>query len=244
MEPGEVRELTDRLSDLTWLGFPATPGVWLRKAKRGFELIHGASGHVLSSMPAEGELADLLPAALRGYAKSLMLQRVPILSAAVPPARLQLAEGASGTDRQAFDLHSNVSLQVSNPFEVPMYVNLVELTGGRILSRLPSTESRASAEELVISPGATRIFSDAGQSFSFEGSAGHRIFAWFMSPAPIDLRALAEDHRTMAPARKSAGVERLSTIDFSRSAEAVRVSGSEGLSGLILIRVLPSAPGR
>jgi hypothetical protein len=48
----------------------------------------------------------------------------------------------------------------------------------------------------------------------------------------------------MAPARKSAGVERLSTIDFSRSAEAVRVAGSEGLSGLILIRVLPSAPGR
>ena len=244
MEPGEVRELADRLSDLTWLRFPPAPGVWLRKAKRGFELIHGASGQVLSSMPAEGELADLLPAALRGYAISLMLQRVPILSAAVPPARLQLAEGASGTDRQAFDLHSNVSLQVSNPFEVPMFVNLVELTGGRILSRLPSTESRASAEELVILPGATRIFSDAGQSFSLEGSAGHRIFAWFMSPAPIDLRALAEDRISTPPARISAGLGRLSAVDFSRPSEAVRVSGSEGLSGLIMIRVLPSAPGR
>jgi hypothetical protein len=135
-------------------------------------------------------------------------------------------------------------LQVSNPFEVPMFVNLVELTGGRILSRLPSTESRASAEELVISPGATRIFSDAGQSFSFEGSAGHRIFAWFMSPAPIDLRALAEDRISTPPARISAGLGRLSAVDFSRPSEAVRVSGSEGLSGLNMIRVLPSAPGR
>ena len=244
IEQGEARVLADRLSDLRWLSFPSTPGIWLRKGKRGYELTHGASGHVLSGIPADGELADLLPTAVREYATSFMLQRVPVFTAAVSPVRLQMAEEYNVADRQAFARGSNMVLQVSNPFEVPMYVNLVELTGGRIQPRLPAPESRASAEELVIAPGVTRVFSEAGQSFRLEGPAGHRLFAWFMSPAPIDMRDVGSDRGPVPSGRVPKGFERMQGVAFSQAAEAVRVPGAEGLSGLILIRVMSSASGR
>jgi hypothetical protein len=233
----EVQSLRDRLADLRFLNLKSSPEVWVRKSKRGYELFHGVTGNVLGAWTSSGEPADDLPGVLRTYALGRMVQRVPVFSTSGSLVNVGISEDA---DRVPVEESSTVSLivRIVNPFEVPMYVNLLELSpDGGIRSLLPGSDSRESVEELMVSPRSERSFTETARLNIRRGEASLRQLMWFMSPLPMDLRGLGGPDDDVFDPKDLRGFGQFRTVDFTRPEDAVYVPESLGLSGMLFLRL-------
>jgi len=232
-----VQTLRDRLSDIRFLNLKSNPEVWVRKSKRGYELFHGLTGNVLGAWISAGEPADDLPGVLRTYALGRMLQRVPVFSTSGSLVNIGISEDA---DRARVEGSSTLSLNVRfvNPFDVPMYVNLLEiLPYGGIRSLLPVSDSRESAEAFMVSPRSDRSFTEAGRLSVRRGDVPHRMLIWYMSALPLDLRRLGDMVEDAANRPEAKGFGQLRAVDFTRPEDAVHVPESQGLSGMVFLRL-------
>jgi hypothetical protein len=232
---GEVQAIRDRLADLRFLNVTSKPEVWVRKSKRGYELLHGLTGKVLSAWAAAGEPADELPAVLKRYSLQRMLERVPVFSTT---GSLVTVDVPMEEDRSGSEASGGLQVRVVNPFDVPMYMNLLEISpDAGIRTLLPLADGRSAVDETLTAPKSERSFT---LSADHTGADPQRVLVWFMSPLPVDLRGLGDAVGYSSVDPQARGFGSFHLVDYSGPEDAVHVPESQGISGMLMIRVKSS----
>jgi hypothetical protein len=164
-----------------------------------------------------------------------MLERVPVFSTT---GSLVTVDVPMEEDRSGSEASGGLQVRVVNPFDVPMYMNLLEISpDAGIRTLLPLADGRSAVDETLTAPKSERSFT---LSADHTGADPQRVLVWFMSPLPVDLRGLGDAVGYSSVDPQARGFGSFHLVDYSGPEDAVHVPESQGISGMLMIRVKSS----